>query len=385
MKTINFEGLTPPQQRCLTVIQSVGIYELRALARVFGESSPTTLRRNEQIEYIMNVIISGKDLKPIPLRQGRPYKELSNIEPILEELSEITGKDYTLKKNQEKAKSYGKIFNFKQIEQKTVEQKLFPITVKGIVMANPDKTLYVLGENSIPVLVKNFDKVRPFDYIVGTAVVMNESKEYILDVIDTINFVNYLSYEPKNVTFTKSLPSQGVKVGKSEIKLGGRYVLNQSKLTESAIKTLLTTLKKNKVISIALASNVMYEDSVALSNMGFDNVFMLKYDDEPSAYDDKVNLLIESVKRLQAVGLNVAVFVHDVVTIAQTLDAFNKNSPKSYYNHADETTTQIKEIVMLATSNVENSTTLFVTNEDGDSSDPLYATCIAKVSTKISL
>ena len=77
MKSINFEGLTPPQQKCLTVIQSVGIYELRALARVFGESSPTTLRRNEQIEYIMNVIISGKDLKPIPLRQGRPYKELT--------------------------------------------------------------------------------------------------------------------------------------------------------------------------------------------------------------------------------------------------------------------------------------------------------------------
>ena len=99
---ITYDGLTSAQQKSLNLIQSVGIYELRALARVFGEPSPTTLRRNEQIKYIMDVIISGKDLKPIPLRQGRPYKELSNIEPILEELSEITGKDYTLKKNQEK-------------------------------------------------------------------------------------------------------------------------------------------------------------------------------------------------------------------------------------------------------------------------------------------
>ena len=79
---VTYEGLTPAQQKSLNLIQSVGIYELRALARVFGEPSPTTLRRNEQIKSIMDVIISGEDLKPIPLRQGRPYKELSSSDGI---------------------------------------------------------------------------------------------------------------------------------------------------------------------------------------------------------------------------------------------------------------------------------------------------------------
>ena len=384
---VTYEGLTPAQQKSFNLIQSVGIYELRALARVFGEPSPTTLRRNEQIKYIMDVIISGKDLKPIPLRQGRPYKELSNIEPILEELSEITGKDYTLKKNQEKtAKTYGKVFTFKQVEQKTVEQKLFPIKVKGVVLTNPDKSLYLLNENSsLPVLIKNFDKVNEFDYITGSAVIMNDSHEYILDNIETINFVNYKDYAPKNIEFTPTLPSASIKVGKSEIKLGTRYLLNQAKLTEPNLKTLLAVLKKNHIYTIALASNVLYEDCIALSSMGFDNMFLLKYDDEPKTYDDKVNMFIENIKRLQAVGTNVAIFVPDIVTVAHTLDANYKNSPKTYFNHTEETASTIKEIVMLAKSNVENTTTLFITNDESDNMDALYSTCISKVSNKVQL
>lgn len=383
---ITYDGLTSAQQKSLNLIQSVGIYELRALARVFGEPSPTTLRRNEQIKYIMDVIISGKDLKPIPLRQGRPYKELSNIEPILEELSEITGKDYTLKKNQEKtARTYGKVFTFKQVEQKTVEQKLFPIKVKGVVLTNPDKSLYLLNDNNLPVLVKNFDKVNEFDYIAGSAVIMNESHEYILDNIETINFVDYKDYAPKSVEFTPTLPSSSVKVGKTEIKLGSRYVLNQPKLTEPNLKTLLSALKKNHIVTIALASNVLYEDSIALSNMGFDNIFLLKYDDEPKTYDDKMNMFIANIKRLQQVGTNMAIFVQDIVTIAHTLDANYKNSPKTYFNHTEETASTIKEIVMLAKCNVENTSTLFITNEESDNLDALYSTCINKVSNKIQL
>lgn len=383
---ITYDGLTSAQQKSLNLIQSVGIYELRALARVFGEPSPTTLRRNEQIKYIMDVIISGKDLKPIPLRQGRPYKELSNIEPILEELSEITGKDYTLKKNQEKtARTYGKVFTFKQVEQKTVEQKLFPIKVKGVVLTNPDKSLYLLNDNNLPVLVKNFDKVNEFDYIAGSAVIMNESHEYILDNIETINFVDYKDYAPKSVEFTPTLPSSSVKVGKTEIKLGSRYVLNQPKLTEPNLKTLLSALKKNRIVTIALASNVLYEDSIALSNMGFDNIFLLKYDDEPKTYDDKMNMFIANIKRLQQVGTNMAIFVQDIVTIAHTLDANYKNSPKTYFNHTEEAASTIKEIVMLAKCNVENTSTLFITNEESDNLDALYSTCINKVSNKIQL
>ena len=99
-KNDEFKNLDKRQKDCLALIESLGIYELRALARIFGDNSPTTLKRDDHIKIIMEKIISGEDLRPIPLRQGRPYKELSNIEGILNELSMVAGKDYTMKSNQ---------------------------------------------------------------------------------------------------------------------------------------------------------------------------------------------------------------------------------------------------------------------------------------------
>ena len=54
----SFENLTKEQQSCLSLIESLGIYELRALARVFGDNSPTTLKRDDHIKIVMNKIIS---------------------------------------------------------------------------------------------------------------------------------------------------------------------------------------------------------------------------------------------------------------------------------------------------------------------------------------
>jgi len=64
-----FQNLTKPQKDCLALIESLGIYELRALARIFGDNSPTTLKRDEHIVIVMEKLISGEELRPIPLRQ----------------------------------------------------------------------------------------------------------------------------------------------------------------------------------------------------------------------------------------------------------------------------------------------------------------------------
>ena len=68
-----YDNLTRAQERSFNLIQSLGIYELRAIARVFGDNSPTTSKRDDHIKFIMDKIINGEELQPIPLRQGRPY------------------------------------------------------------------------------------------------------------------------------------------------------------------------------------------------------------------------------------------------------------------------------------------------------------------------
>ena len=387
-----YDNLTKPQESCYNLIQTLGIYELRALARVFGDNSPTTSKRNDHIKVIMDKIISGEDIRPIPLRQGRPYKELSNIQGILEELSVITGKDYTLKSAQAGSanNSFKKVVNFKQDEEEVLEKHLDPIYVSGIVLNRSDKEFYLINqENNVPVLIKKegFDRrVKEFDRITGTAVIMNNNHDYLLVELKTINYMPVDKYEVKVVNFDLSVPNNEINLGSTNIKIGGRYLVDCGKFLDLAsLKTTIANLKKNGTKCVALIPNVLFEDIVALNSVGFDDLFLLKYNDSPSDYNEKVNVFIEHIKRLQEVGYSVAVFAQDLVTIAHTLDADFKLSDKSYFGHTEETATIIKNIMLLAKSTRGGSTTLFVTHEDSDNFDPLYITSISKISTKISL
>lgn len=383
-----YDNLTRAQERSFNLIQSLGIYELRAIARVFGDNSPTTSKRDDHIKFIMDKIINGEELQPIPLRQGRPYKELSNIEGILEELSSIVGKDYTLKSLSNKQNDNVRTIGFRQVEPEVVKKKIFPIKVKGVVLNRTANEFYIVNEdNSLPILIEKraFPDLEQFDFVEGTAVVMNDNNEYIMDNIEKINYINASSYSPLPVSQERVLPSKKIKVNDKEITLGLRYILEQGKLIDnlSKVKSLISNLKKANTISVALVANTMFDEYIALSNVGFDNIFVLKFDDKPSDYFKKVNVFLNNIKRLQEIGTNVAIFVQDIVTLSHILDAYNKSSDKSYFNHAEETATLIKEIVMLAKSTADYNTTLFVTNDETDNADILYTTFVSKVSSKI--
>ena len=385
---ILYDNLTKPQENSLNLIQSLGIYELRALARVFGDNSPTTSKRMDHIKIIMDKIISGEDLKPIPLRQGRPYKELSNIEGILEELSQINGKNYTSKNSKPITPVKPvKTITFRQVESETVKKKLFPIEVSGIVLNKGNDELYIINEfNNKPILIRKEDSaiLQEFDYVTGTAVVMNSENEYIINDIKTINFVKRDNYSPVTYSCEPTLPTQSIKISNKEIKLGARYLIEQNELeNHEALKNIVDEFKKNNVLCIALIPNAMYEDSIILSQVGFNHVYLINYNDTPADYDEKINIFMQYISRLQELGKNVAIFVKDINTITNNLDAYYKTSSKTYFNHTDETGEIIKELVMLAKACKDHSTTLIVTHDETDNFDPLYLTSIYKVSKTI--
>ena len=389
---ILYEKLTKAQEESLTLIQSLGIYELRALARVFGDTSPTTSKRNDHIKIVMDKIISGENIKPIPLRQGRPYKELSNIESILEELSAINGKNYTLKNNRLNQQKPSNVISFKDIcfkqnimeDLKSVRSS---ILAKGIVLKNDEGNLYIINEdNNLPALILNEDKnnIEKYDFITGSAKLIDENKNvYVMTEIDTINFEPKSSYTPSFIDASLILPKETLNIFNTDVKLGGRYVLEQSKFDNiNELKLAVNKLKENDVICLALVANAMFEDKILLNSVEFNNVFTINYDATPQNYADKVDELINLVTKLHGQGKSVAVFVKDILTIAHTLDANNKEIT-NYFNHSDKTVETIKELVMLAKACEKFSTTLFVTYDEREIFDPLYSSIIYKVSKKI--
>lgn len=377
------------QEDCLNLIESLGIYELRALTRVFGGKSPTTLKRNDHILFVMDKIMSGEDIKPIPLHQGRPHKELSNIEGILNQLSQITGKDYSTKSNQERRPTIMRVVNFKQVQEDLVKQRLFPIEARGILCRKNEKEFFFVNQDNgeIVLVKKDLDyRLKPNDYVVGTAVVMNGENEYILDSIKSINYQSEKKYDDSESKIVPESP-EDFEFENKTINLGSRYVISTTKLEEKAeqIKDLVAKLRAQNVVSIALVPNMMQEDFSIYQSLGFSNSLYFKYDEKPTQIYEQFALLIEHIKRLQSLKIKAALFVEDAVTLANTLDFALKNGLKNYMNHAETTVEAIKNLMLLARQGKTVNTTIFTTCDASDLCDPMFVSAVYKISKKLDI
>lgn len=389
--TYQFDNLTKAQQDCLALIDTLGIYELRALARVFGDNSPTTLKRNDHISIIMNKIIAGDDLKPIPLRQGRPYKELSNIEGILAELSQITGKEYSLNAVSTRSASSPTAVTFRQMEENIIKQRLNPIEIKGILWDRNDKEFYIHTPDDKLVLVRKDDdsRLKAYDYVVGTAIMMNNNNEYILDSISSINYQDAKSYTDNFEPYAKDIiPTQKLDFEGKQILLGSRYAVKISNFIEDLDKTknLVKCLKNQGIITVGIIPNVMPEQELTVQEIGFDKVFSISYNRKSALVNEIFSLFMHHIDRLQQLGKNIAIFVEDVVTLTNAIDYTFKNNPKSLMGHTEIAVETVKKLMMLAKASADGkSTTLFVTFDQPDMFDQMYISSVYKVSKKIDL
>ena len=70
------------------LINSLGVFELRGVARQLGIPSPTTKKREELISLIQGAINSGATVKDSTPKRGRPFKKL-NILDSIEQFSDV--------------------------------------------------------------------------------------------------------------------------------------------------------------------------------------------------------------------------------------------------------------------------------------------------------
>lgn len=386
-KLNEYKNLSKKEQECLNLIESLGIYELRALARVFGDNSPTTLKRSDHIKIVMDKIIAGEDLKPIPLRQGRPYKELSNIDGILAELSSVAGKDYTMHNNQFNVYT-PKIVKFCQPQEEIVNKHLNPINVRGVLQEKDKNSFYFINQNEERKIFveKGFDyRLKAGDYIVGTAIVMNDANEYILSALQSINFQLSSQYQATENKYVLSTPTSTLNFNGESILLGSRYLIPCKKFLElKGLNSLVDKLKKEGIKVIALVSNAMPEDMERLNSLNFDNLFISKYDMPPSKVFEITTNFIANITRLQEQGMKLALFVEDICTLANSIDFSNKsNSP---VGHSEISLDIVKKLVLLAKASQTGAhTTMFTTQDDSDMFDPMYVSSVYKVSKKLAI
>ena len=378
---IEYEGykkLTNKQKECLAVVESLGIYELRALSRVFGNNSPTTLKRNQHIKLIMDKIVSEEEVRPLPLRQGRPYKELNNLEAILNQLSEITGVSYAVKAA--KTSQNKKSITFKQVEKDIFSKHLSPVKAKGIVLQNIEGKYYFQNQNNgVNILVdeKYYSKLSEYDFVEGKAVVMNSDKEYMMTEISSLNFVPFAKYTGQGPKSTaKSVVSNG-----KTFTLGKKYRFdNTTRFTEKKdeIKPLVDALKNAKVSTLAIIPNVAEEELMSVQLLGFDSLVAFSVTEQPESIYEMIVYAVDYVRHQKEIGSSVAIFVQDPVTLANMVDYCFKTNLKVFMNHTENVAEIVREFSTIVENCKNQTITSFSTCDSVDVLDPLYVSLIYK-------
>ena len=374
----DYDALTKEQKECLSLVESLGIYELRALARVFGGNSPTTLKRNDHIHIVMDKIISGEELRPLPLKQGRPYKELSNLNGILQQLSQITGKNYSINAGQ--IVQTRKNITFRQLEQDVFSQKLFPIKAKGYLIQNDGGDYFFCNQyNGKFVFVDKtvFNKINQFDFVEGTAVIMNSEKEYSLTEITSLNFQSYEKYKGKAI----SASANSVNFEGTTLPLGKKYKFeNISKFVDDVqrLTSIVKELKKINVSTLAIVPNVAEDEIMSLQLVGFDNLITSSVSDSVEDLYQNLAFAIDYIKHQQELGGSIAIFIQDYVTLANLVDYCFKANAKVFMNHTNNVAELVKEFGSIALTKSNKPITIFTTFDQSDLFDPLYVSFVYK-------
>lgn len=225
-------------------LDKLGIYELRTLAREVGVYSPTTLKKNELMDQILN-IVSGKEKPYVNVeRRGRPPKEISRMGEIKQIFnikddkvqyatkSKLNICDGTFNQissnlghNQKKMCGYFKPFSDTEGYILNLKNNLF--TIQSVISAQ---------------IIEDYD-LREGDYLCYTCSYCNEIKDITkVDDIISINKVSYTT-KPKRINFadlpyeysTKRIDLTAIDSGRVNYKvldrisplfLGARLIIN---------------------------------------------------------------------------------------------------------------------------------------------------------------
>jgi len=368
------------------IVLSLGVYELRGLARVLGVKSPTTKKREVLISQILSIIETSDEISLGEVeKRGRPFKTLSSVKNILDVIS-----------------------NAKDEEKATIRFSTF----EDIVAFNQDMPSFTLQSSDIFPSNGVLRKGKTFGYFVDSTcqklvfLAPEQIQKYNLDTGDfldcavfeinngdkcfvkKINKINGQSVEEYRAEvfedYTQVVPT-AFKVGDDVIAKGGRNVLltNAPLYLNEKVKSVLTSFKNAK--KVFLGVNLCFEDKAFMANENDIFSFTTNYSNKIADGYDKIIDAINFVERMKALNEDVVLLIADFANVVNALDTYfeNDESPMTL-GHKDKTVVIVKKLISLAMAKNNNKdiTTLVVCNGI-DADDLLIKNELIKVSNII--
>ncbi len=370
------------------IVNELGIFELRGLAREIGVPSPTTRKRGELVDLILEKLSNGSSVPQRPTKKGRPCKTLNNIDKIM---SAMTGNEATLSfpSVTKRIRPYNEVITFAQetpvfsliMEEETAD-------FEGVLRVADKVGFFLDIKNNTKVFIP-LDMVNTFglktgDYIEVTANKMNTSNQYIVSNLNKINFVDASEYKPVAATSKEpTISFNMVPYGDFKLFRGRRNIIRyQSNIFEdNRFYEFANNLIKDGFKVVVLSLNTSFEDAIMFDNI--DGLIKLKnnYGDNDQTGLDKVVDAISLVLRLNELGEKVVLFINDIMEVLSYID-FYFDKKETMFGHNADAVVVIQKLISLGRAyKDESETTVVMTYRKCNENDPFLINEVLKVCT----
>lgn len=332
------------------IVQSLGIFELRGLARELGVKSPTTKKRDELIDQIMKIVENGSEgLKSN--KRGRPFKKLSSIGEIANSVT--TSWLDNIKPTYESVMSFAQTLpDFDKLLDGSMN-------LSGYAREVDDMISFFDYNNRARVFIKNdtefASKITNGDCIEVLASPLQERGHYIAEKIIEINGIEAQSYEPYSVN------NGDVVIGKTPLNFASHNLIlgrrNAMMMKEDLFETeildeLLSSCNQNDINLIVLALNTSYENMIMFNNLKDCKKFV-----SVSGSDARLNLdlLIDAINCANNCierGEKALLFVGDIVHSIKSVEDCFGQSGKDIKENTDIILQKVLEIAKAFENNI---------------------------------
>ncbi len=369
------------------LLENLGIFELRALGREVGIPSPTTKKRNELIDLILDRIYNNDNTIVKQTKKGRPFKKLSNIEDIM---AKVAGGDDTDNMiTQRKPLKYEDIVCFSQEVPVYTEVDDETKEFVGILRKN-DVVAYLLDMKTrnrvfVPQKETIVYGLQSGDILECEGVRVNANNDFSLSAIYKINGVEASKYIPKfEITSSPMLSKERLSYGKHELYCGRRNLVEYkgNLFEDDRFIEFASFCKDNNYKLITLGLNTCFEDQIMFSEINnmvnMTTVYGTGYDIGFGKVVDTISL----AERLLTQGEKVVLFVNDIVGILNALDkCFVENEMQS--GHKDRGVVIVQKLVSLGKALQNGSSiTLVMSYWENNYSDIFFKNELEKISSK---
>ena len=366
----------------VSVVENLGIYELRALARFLGVVSPTTKKRDFLVNAILEKLSKNEPSVPSEQKKGRPYKKLESMDNIL-----------MLVNNDAKAVDLDNVCTFEDMVLLAQEIPVFDyssdekVEKEGVLRIVKD-SVYFIDKNDgstifVPMeMVEKFD-LQNGDYLNVMASRINGKNQFNARAISKTNGDEPQKNQVSKTDLVKVLPTKMLKVEDKEILMGGRnfYVLSQPLyLDQTALKVLYSAHNLGEVIYIS--SNACEENELVLNGLKDCKIFGNKLS-RLFELNKVIDVINYSTRQIE-LGKSFVIVIEDVFDMLDALDKCFVADGEKVLGHAQQTNIIMEKLLGLTGAfNKDVNSSMIVLVNGLDIEDAFIKNKILKTSKKI--